>query len=106
MHPIIDTSGGNFELMSREHMYRPTRGQWDQLGRDFVVAGVTDDDIIQLFRQGTGGKQNEDWYGWCRDVLAPFDGTVTRVQRPDSTNAPGKEIQTAALAESSLKAVT
>lgn len=29
------------------------------------------------------------WYGWRQDVLAPFDGRVVRVTRPDSTNKPG-----------------
>jgi hypothetical protein len=31
VHPIIDTNGGNFELMSREHMYQDTRDKRDQL---------------------------------------------------------------------------
>lgn len=89
IHPVIDTDKDNLDLWSREHEYQSGLGQWDQLARDFIVAGVTEDGIIGPYRRGTGGKNNEDWFGWRRDVLAPFDGTVTRIQLPDSTNTPG-----------------
>ena len=89
VHPVVDTDKDGLDLWSREHEYSPELGQWDQLARDFLVARTGGDGITRPYRRGTGGKHNEDWFGWRREVLAPFDGTVTRIQRPDSTNAPG-----------------
>ena len=89
VHPVIDTDKDGLDLWSREHKYSPDLGQWDQLARDFLVARTGGDGITRPYRRGTGGKHNENWFGWRREVLAPFDGTVTRIQRPDSTNTPG-----------------
>jgi hypothetical protein len=91
VHPVIDTDADGMDLMSTEHEYKPALGQWDQLARDFLVTRVGDDGIPRLFRRGSEGTSNEDWFGWRRDVLAPFDGTVTRVVQPDRPNAPGEK---------------
>jgi hypothetical protein len=89
IHPVIDASGDGMTLWTREHTYRPVLGLGDQLARDFSVARVDDDGIPRTYRRGTGGTDNEDWFAWRRAVLAPFDGTVTRTQSPESTNEPG-----------------
>lgn len=89
IHPVIDTDGEGLTLWTREHTYRPVLGLGDQLARDFAVARVDDDGMPRTYRSGTDGERNTDWFGWRRDVLAPFDGTVTRTQRPESTNEPG-----------------
>ena len=46
--------------------------------RSFAVAYVND------------GLANEDWYGWRAEVLAPFDGVVTRLSLNEVTNEPGR----------------
>jgi hypothetical protein len=89
IHPVIDASGDGMTLWTREHTYRPSLGLGDQLARDFTLARVGDDGLPRTYRPGTDGARNEDWFGWRGDVLAPFDGTVTRTQTPSSTNAPG-----------------
>lgn len=89
IHPVIDASGKALTLWTREHTYNSQLRLGDQLARDFTVARVGEDGIPRSYRPGTDGKKNEDWFGWRRDALAPFDGTVTRVQHPDSTNEPG-----------------
>ena len=89
IHPPIDASGDPFSLATREHTYRSQLRLGDQLARDFMVKRVGDDGIPRAYKPGTDGEHNEDWYGWRRDVLAPFEGTVTRVERPDATNEPG-----------------
>jgi hypothetical protein len=89
IHPPIDVSGRRMDLNTREHTYRPTLRLVDQLARDFTVMKVGDDGIGRAYRPGTAGKENEDWYGWEEDVLAPFEGKVVRVTRPDSINKPG-----------------
>jgi hypothetical protein len=35
------------------------------------------------------GSDNEDWYGWNADVLAPFDGIVESTYINPFTNTPG-----------------
>lgn len=89
IHPPVDAGEKALSLWTREHTYRPQLRNGDQLARDFTVARVGDDGIPRTYRPGTSGKSNEDWFGWRRDVLAPFDGSVTRVETPSSTNEPG-----------------
>lgn len=89
IHPPIDAAEDSLSLLTREHTYRPQLRLVDQLGRDFAVKKVGDDGIARAYRLGSGGKQNEDWFGWRRNVLAPFEATVVRVARPDSVNTPG-----------------
>jgi murein DD-endopeptidase MepM/ murein hydrolase activator NlpD len=89
IHPPVDAGRPRLVLTTREHTYRSQLGLGDQLGRDFIVARVGKDGIPRAYKPGTNGKQNEDWHGWRRDVLAPFDGTVAETTPPDSTHAPG-----------------
>jgi murein DD-endopeptidase MepM/ murein hydrolase activator NlpD len=89
IHPPIDVSGRRMDLNTREHTYRPQLRLVDQLARDFTVMKVGKDGIGRAYKPGTAGKENEDWYGWRQEVLAPFESQVVRVARPDSTNRPG-----------------
>ncbi len=92
IHPPIEATSDSFSLSTREHSYRSQLRIADQLARDFSVKKVGEDGIPRAYRLGTGGKQNEDWYGWRRDVLAPLRATVARVVEPDTTNVPGTMI--------------
>ena len=89
IHPPVDVSGRRMDLNTREHTYRPQLRLVDQLARDFTVMKVGKDGIGRAYEPGTAGRENEDWYGWREDVLAPFESKVARVVRPDSTNEPG-----------------
>ncbi|PEN11321.1 hypothetical protein CRI94_16170 [Longibacter salinarum] len=89
IHPPIDATGEGLSLATSEHTYKPHLRLGDQLGRDFGVEKLQEDGIARPYTPGTRGKQNEDWYGWRRDVLAPFEATVVRVTEPDTTNQPG-----------------
>ncbi len=89
IHPPIDATQDSLSLSTREHTYRSQLRIVDQLGRDFTVKKVGDDGISRPYTPGTQGKQNEDWYGWRRDVLAPFEATVVQIARPDTVNTPG-----------------
>jgi murein DD-endopeptidase MepM/ murein hydrolase activator NlpD len=89
IHPPIEATGKRLDLSTREHTYRSQLRLVDQLARDFTLQKVEDDGIARDYKRGTGGTENEDWYGWRADVLAPFESTVTRVVEPDTVNAPG-----------------
>lgn len=59
----------------------------------------TDCTVVRYDPQQTGrrppryfeaeGKKNEDWLGWRKELLAPFDGTVEEVHLNQVTNQPG-----------------
>jgi len=89
IHPPIDVSGEGLDLTTSEHEYREPLRLADQLGRDFIVEKLNEDGISRPYPPETNGKQNEDWYGWRRNVLAPFEATVARVLEPDTVNTPG-----------------
>lgn len=82
IHPVIKG-----EMVSSEHEHKPNLGLGDQLGRDFTIGKITDKGIVRRFK--TDGLTNEDWYSWRKDVMAPFDGTIKKVNHPTSTNKPG-----------------
>ncbi len=82
IHPVID---GN--LVTTEHTFRPKLRLGDQLARDFTIGKITEDGIFRRYKND--GKDNSDWYTWRKNVLAPFDATVIRVNHPDSSNSPG-----------------
>lgn len=86
IHPVIDTDQ-NEGISSGEHTHKSRLRLGDQLARDFTLSVMQDDGMSKRYKNE--GKTNEDWYGWQEDVLAPFDGTVTRVQHPSITNTPG-----------------
>lgn len=87
IHPVIETNDDEL-IFSREHTYKKHLRQGDQLARDFIVTTSTEDGIIQVFKND--GKQNEDYIGWRKNVMAPVSGTVELVNHPDTTNVPGK----------------
>jgi len=58
----------------------------DALGCDCVIERFVDG---WLRKYRGDGKNNEDWYGWEADVLAPFDGIVENIHINPITNAPG-----------------
>lgn len=89
IHPPIDATADSLSLSTREHTYRSQLRIVDQLGRDFTVKKLGADGITRPYEPGTQGKQNEEWFGWRRDVLAPFNATVARIARPDTVNTPG-----------------
>lgn len=89
IHPPVDATADSLSLSTREHTYRPQLRLADQLARDFMVKKVGADGIPRPYEPGTRGTENDDWYGWRSDVLAPFAGTVAKVVRPDTTNEPG-----------------
>lgn len=86
IHPVIKTAE-NEGIASGEHSHKSKLRLGDQLARDFTLSVMQDDGMSKRYKNE--GKTNEDWYGWRKNVLAPFDGTVTRVQHPDTTNTPG-----------------
>lgn len=59
----------------------------DALGSDCLITRL---DGWSRFHEGEG-RENEDWFGWDRPVLAPFDGVVEviRINR-NGTNRPGR----------------
>ena len=89
IHPPIEATADSFDLSTREHTYRSQLRLADQLARDFSVQKVGDDGVPRAYAPGTSGTENEDWYGWRENVLAPFEGTVARVVEPDTVNTPG-----------------
>ena len=86
IHPVIET-GENQYINTREHTYRSQLRLGDQLARDFMVATTNKHGILEFYRND--GKFNEDYYGWKKNVMAPFNAKVTRVNEADSTNKPG-----------------
>ena len=62
----------------------------DALGTDCVVATMVEEDDRQWMRAHEGaGLNNEDWFGYGADVLAPCDCTVVKVQVNATENLPG-----------------
>lgn len=85
IHPVIDA--GEHAVFTSEHTHKDYLRLGDQLARDFVVTKLSDKGFSQTHKND--GLENEDWYGWRKDVLAPISGTVTRVEDPSGTNEPG-----------------
>jgi murein DD-endopeptidase MepM/ murein hydrolase activator NlpD len=86
IHPVIETAEDQY-ISTREHTYRSHLGKGDQLGRDFMVASTNRYGIIEIYKNE--GRSNEDYFGWNKNVMAPMDAEVTRVNEADSTNNPG-----------------
>ena len=87
IHPVIQI-GENRYITTREHTYRSQLQKGDQLARDFLVAATNKQGILHIYKND--GKFNEDYFGWKKNVMAPFDAEVKRVNEADSTNKPGK----------------
>jgi len=62
----------------------------DALGTDCHIQELaTVEGRAWLRSYRTNGATNEDWYGWKREVLAPMDGKVTKVNANPKVNEPG-----------------
>lgn len=81
IHPVF-----NHAYSCGEHPEGQLTALGDALGVDCVIHKFVDG----WMRTYKGeGLNNEDWYGWGADVLAPFDGTVEDVYINEITNMPG-----------------
>src|SRR5690606_33679265 len=64
----------------------------DALGTDCIIHGGLQEGVeggfVRAFR--SDGANNEDWYGWNAEVLAPFDGVIAAVRVNPVTNRPGQ----------------
>ncbi|MDQ0112505.1 hypothetical protein [Paenibacillus harenae] len=65
----------------------------DALGCDCVIEKFADG---WMKKYKNDGSNNEDWYGWGADILAPFDGIVEAIHINPITNKPGEISQTRA----------
>lgn len=81
IHPVLK------DWRSSEHEYKSHLHLGDQLGRDFGIGKIDEDGIVRRYKNN--GKANEDWYAWKKNVMAPFDAKVSKVNEADSTNIPG-----------------
>lgn len=86
IQPVIETENGEL-IFSREHTYKKHLQLGDQLARDFMIGGATENGILKFF--DNNGKQNQDYLSWRKNVLAPVTGMVEDVTHPDTTNKPG-----------------
>lgn len=59
----------------------------DSLGTDCIVVSDYGQGFPKFYR--TDGKENEDWYGWHADVLAPIDGKIVGIFTNSVENTPG-----------------
>ncbi|MCJ8014707.1 M23 family metallopeptidase [Paenibacillus sp. KQZ6P-2] len=65
----------------------------DALGCDCVIEKFEDG---WMRKYKNDGKNNEDWYGWNAEVLAPFDSIVEAIYINPNTNNPGSYIESRA----------
>lgn len=74
-----------------EHREGELQHLGDALGADCLIQGGLNEDgngFVRAYRND--GARNEDWYGWNAEVLAPFDGTIARVNINPAVNEPGQ----------------
>ena len=73
-----------------EHWDGQFKYKGDALGTDCVIGGGYEDDK-RLFQRSfiKNGFENEDWFGFKKNVLAPCDCTVTKIHLNPITNQPG-----------------
>jgi hypothetical protein len=81
IHPVF-----NLKFISSEHYDGQYNSLGDMLGRDCVVVKFVDG---WLRMYADEGKENEDWYGWNADVLAPCDSIVDSIYENNIINTPG-----------------
>ena len=76
--------------MCSEHPLGQVPFAGDALGTDCLVTGGLDTEpaFLRLYRGD--GAENEDWYGWRAEVLAPVSGTVLGIYDNPSVNVPGE----------------
>lgn len=86
IYPPIETKDSEF-IVSREHMYKSHLRLGDQLGRDFVITQISKNGTMEIFEND--GDENEEYFSWQKNVMAPFHGSVTEINHPETTNKPG-----------------
>lgn len=73
-----------------EHPLGQLPGTGDALGTDCLIVGGAMDETHGYNKLYRGlGEKNEDWYGWHREVHAPFDSVVSYVHVNPVANIPG-----------------
>ncbi|MFW6089766.1 MAG: M23 family metallopeptidase [Gemmatimonadota bacterium] len=88
LHPIVAVP-----FMCGEHAEGELSNLGDVYGKDCMVVGTdttraADRRIPSLFERD--GLENEDWFGWEVELLAPCDGTVIGTSDNPVTNRPGR----------------
>jgi len=81
LHPPFDE-----QFLSYEHHGAEEGGLGNALGRDCMVARLVGG---SQRLHDADGSENEHWYSWGATLLAPFDGTVIKVQPNPTVNQPG-----------------
>lgn len=85
LHPIFDAY-----FFTWEHWEGMNSGLGDALAADCIVAEFVEEEGRIWLRPYRGeGTRNEDWFGWRREVLAPLEGEVVRVNVNPKVNEPG-----------------
>lgn len=87
IHPVFAE-----DFACQNHWEGQLKYPGDALGTDCFVTELVEDEEGRAFsRSFTGdGLRNEDWFSWEKDVLAPFDGKVIKININPVTNDPGK----------------
>jgi hypothetical protein len=63
----------------------------DSLGADCTIGNLIDEDGYTWMRYYSGsGRENEDWYGYGANVLAPCDCTVSKIRLNPEETVPGR----------------
>lgn len=88
LHPIAAVP-----YMCGEHAHGGLSSLGDMYGKDCMVVGTdttraADQRLPSLFEGD--GLENEDWFGWEVELLAPCDGSVTATGENPRTNRPGQ----------------
>jgi len=88
IHPIVSA-----DFSCGEHAFHPSDPVilGDAVGADCTVLRY---DLVPRSRRPPqyfdhDGQSNEDWYGWGKELLAPFDGTIDEIHINPVTNVPG-----------------
>lgn len=88
LHPIVAVP-----FMCGEHAHGELSSLGDMYGKDCMVVGTdttraADQWLPSLFEGD--GLENEDWFGWEVELLAPCDGSVIATSENPRTNRPGQ----------------
>jgi len=88
LHPVVAAP-----YVCGEHAHGELSSLGDMYGKDCMVVGTdttrSADQRLPSLSEGDG-LENEDWFGWEAEVLAPCDGTVTATRTNPMTNRPGQ----------------
>jgi murein DD-endopeptidase MepM/ murein hydrolase activator NlpD len=85
VHPLFEK-----RYACSEHSVGELASPGDALGADCVVKEFSEESGRGWYRSYKDkGLKNEDWYAWQKNVLAPVDGKVVKVNLNPITNVPG-----------------